>query len=403
MNSRGLLINIKKFLSDKGTGELLYLLALSVFLLKLFIESSTFAIPHFFDLLAKALFLLFILIKLVFYDSFKIHELYGCLFFLALGVVIFLCAGKLEIFYYFYALAGAKDVDFRRILKVYFWLSLFFLFMAYLASAVMLIVNLQYRKSEAFFGVRNSFGIGFPTDFAAHVFFMFVCGALIYRRKLKIAHFLLASLFDLIIFLFCYTKLDCICMLFGCIIFAILSFRDNIAGIKDKYRKYGPDPAAAVALFMPLAAAFMGGITFCYSEDSSFLVKFDEFLTHRLRLGKMGFENFPIKPFGSQINMIGGGGNVIFSADYNFVDCSYLYVLFCFGFVTLAVLFAAYALCCMRLRRDYWYLAAIVLLVINCMVAHHLTDLSFNPFALALFASVSQDKGDKEGNPEAED
>ena len=82
--------------------------------------------------------------------------------------------------------------------------------------------------------------------------------------------------------------------------------------------------------------------------------------------------------------MIGAGGTTIFPDNYFFIDCSYILVCLRYGVIALLLLLIVYSLSCIKNKKDIYFLYAITLVSINCVIAHHILELEYNPFALAL-------------------
>lgn len=388
MNRAKILALIKNIIRSGHLGEQLFLLAFVVFTLKLSLETTMFNMNPLLDNLAKLIFLVAIAFKIAIFDRYKKWELFAIIGLLSLGVVTFIFSKSLMPLYYLLMVAGAKDCDIRRIMSGYCIVKVSVLILAYVGAMICLIPNLQYKKEEAFLGVRNSFGIAYPTDFAAHVFFLMLALAWLIGAGLRFWHFIIALLICTIIFIFSYTKLDCSCMYLGILIYFIKMLKDNYS--KNK-REYGIrlNVSVIAALAMPVAAFFMTFLTLSYVPGKKgFMQELDEFLTHRLRLGYAGFMNFKITPFGAPIEMIGGGGSTAEPENYNFVDCSYHYVLFLYGLVIVLVMMLIYAVCCYKMRSDSYYLIAVMLIALNCIVAHHWIEVAYNPFAYFLFARL---------------
>ncbi len=93
--------------------------------------------------------------------------------------------------------------------------------------------------------------------------------------------------------------------------------------------------------------------------------------------------------FGQSIKMVGNGGTTKISASqYFFIDCSYLYIFLRYGVFFLLITLAVYMMCCKKFQNDPYFIVVIILISINCMIAHHIIELTYNPFALALFATA---------------
>ena len=89
---------------------------------------------------------------------------------------------------------------------------------------------------------------------------------------------------------------------------------------------------------------------------------------------------------GQKIDMIGAGGTTIFPDNYFFIDCSYILVCLRYGVIALLLLLIVYSLSCIKNKKDIYFLYAITLVSINCVIAHHILELEYNPFALAILS-----------------
>lgn len=83
-------------------------------------------------------------------------------------------------------IVGAKNVSFNKLLKLYLVIAVTLMVVAFSASQYGLIEDLQFvtLRGEEFF-VRHSYGIQYPTDFAAHLFYIVLVIAVLYKDKLK--------------------------------------------------------------------------------------------------------------------------------------------------------------------------------------------------------------------------
>ena len=77
--------------------------------------------------------------------------------------------------------------------------------------------------------------------------------------------------------------------------------------------------------------------------------------------------------------------------EYFFLDCSYIHILICHGIVLLVTVLV---ILCNDLYRAWkaeaWLLFGVLLVVCaDSFMEHHLTDLSYNPFLLMVFADIS--------------
>ena len=82
--------------------------------------------------------------------------------------------------------------------------------------------------------------------------------------------------------------------------------------------------------------------------------------------------DFPDYAFMLGDAIVSGGSTVINYDGYNFVDCSYIYLMLLYGLIILFVLIFAYVIAALIRREDIYFLYAIALVAINGMIAHHI-------------------------------
>ena len=98
------------------------------------------------------------------------------------SVVTLLTTGYIHPFVWVLFLAGSRDVPIKKILEVYLVITGAGMILAYGASMLGVIENLQYVTYGR--GIRNSFGIVYTTDFSAHIFYMMVIGFYLLGERL---------------------------------------------------------------------------------------------------------------------------------------------------------------------------------------------------------------------------
>ena len=138
---------------------------------------------------------------------------------------------------------------------------------------------------------------------------------------------------------------------------------------------------------MSVLAALSIIFTSIYSDGNNIWEKLDDTLLARLKLGKRAFTEYGIKIFGQRIEMIGNGGSLELKGEYFFLDSSYVNILMIWGIAFLIVVLILFGYACYRNRKDLYFQYAIALIAVNCVIAHHLMDIAYNPFMLAVFAA----------------
>lgn len=282
---------------------------------------------------------------------------------------------------------GARNVPFKKIAAVYFYVASIIVAAAIIASLFGVIKNLQYTDYR---GVRNSFGIIYPTDFAAHILYIMLAFVCAYEEKLKIYHYAVGVIIALVVYYFCKARVDVACMLLFLIGTAVIRLaikkEKSIVKNQSAYSTLKKICGGICIASMPLAALGMIILTLIYNPSSAFFVKLDKILSGRLALGAKGFADYDFTLLGQPVALHGLGGSTEPPEEYFFLDCSYIYCLLIFGAVFTLMLVAAFVLCGIKYKHSGIFLYIIAIISLNSMIAHHLPDIAYNPFAIALFA-----------------
>ena len=161
---------MKNILQTQSTrNEQIYIIAFSLYLFQSFVTTTMFTaiIPSLFLTFIKwfAVILVFIKIFMEKYSSkkFIIISITSILIIISALVSTY---NNLCIFLIF--IIGAYNIPLKKIVKTYFYLCLMLLIITMISAKLGIIEDLIYIRNGK---SRNSFGIVYPTDFAAHVFF----------------------------------------------------------------------------------------------------------------------------------------------------------------------------------------------------------------------------------------
>ena len=282
-------------------------------------------------------------------------------------------------------IVGSYGIDFKKILKIYLLESVIITLISTISSLVGIIPNITYHKEGI---TRYALGSIWCTDYSAKFFFMLLICLYLYSKKMKWFHWIGLLALSSVVFAVTFGRLDFICMILALAAFflhELLEKKDDSAKLKaiwqNTLEKLSP-------VFTPAAAALMTLLTIAYSSSNSILQKINLTLSRRLDLGKSAFSDIGISAIGQDVKWVGMGGTMTNKAPegYNFVDCSYLNILFTFGILTILILIAAHSYMAYKNRKDLRFVLAIALISLNCIVAHHFIEASYNPFWAALFA-----------------
>lgn len=276
---------------------------------------------------------------------------------------------------------AANKVSVNRIAKVYLYVVGIILGITIFSSFVGIIPNLQYVRPDTG-AVRNSFGTIYPTDFAAHVFYLYATFLFLYGHKLRKSSFLIGLMLTMIVFVYSDARLDAVTTLGLCLTYPLIGIlkRSKIVGVVS-------------TLSYVLGAGISYWLTDNFTWNTEWLVTLNRLVSGRLILGKEALELYGIKLFGQHINFIGHGGSTDYRAGYNFVDSSYMKILLIYGVIFLCVWLVFVTIFSFeRLRNmDYSTLIVLAFIAVNSMVAHHMLEVTYNIFAIAFLASFDKD------------
>ena len=236
--------------------------------------------------------------------------------------------------------------------------------------------------------MRQAFGCVYTTDFASHIFYIALVIFYLKGNRLRWFHYVALIVVAGLVYHFCNTRLDCISMVLTALLFGIGNYiTQSIQKPTAFSLLWNKLWSFASPWIMPAFAALSFFATLSYNNgESAFWSKVNMLVTARLSLGIIGIKNYGFTLFGQKIDMIGAGGTTIFPDNYFFIDCSYILVCLRYGVIALLLLLIVYSLSCIKNKKDIYFLYAITLVSINCVIAHHILELEYNPFALALLS-----------------
>ena len=328
----------------------------------------------------KVLALVLIAAKFVLFDSWKLKDVIVFGIFGVISLLVRYYSTYNDVFFWVLLVWGARDIDFRKILKVHGTLVFLIVLTAFIASLTGKIVNLQYYTDGY---VRNSFGIYYPTDFAAYVFFLTATFFYLMKDRMKWWMYLSGALLALFTYKYCHARLDSSCLV-------IISVLCMITALIEPHLKDKAMWLRVLLCFVIIVLFFVCFfIAYYYDPSIGWMKEIDTLFSVRLDLGHAAFERFDVNLFGQFVLMQGNGGSTEWKGNYFFLDSSYIYILFKYGVVFVILLLGSYVVSCFKRRKDLFFLVTICVIALNATTAHHLTHVQYNPFFMALLASFT--------------
>lgn len=359
--------------------ELIYYISFSFYLILATLNTSMFSIPSGLSILVRII-LLSLIIKLVLQKKYTISELiiYGV--FVLISLLTWRSSHYANILDICLLIISSKDIPLKNILKIYIIIVSTLLVVMTISSLSGIIPNLQYVRGDTG-AIRNSFGAVYPTDYAAHVFFLFTAITYYFAGKYNTFKIILGLVFATFIYKLCDARLDAFSILIVVVVIAIEKFFKNI----QKLKLYKLFPFSMI-IFMCVSLFF----TLNYDSSSKLMSTINNLFSNRLILGYQGVKKYGITLFGQSVSFNGLGGTTATVLNYDFVDSSYIQMFIRYGIVyTLffIALFTFWGFSRSR-KKDVISLIIFTIISLNAIVAHHLVAVEYNFLILALFSNV---------------
>lgn len=341
-----------------------------------------------------AVMVLYVAAKVVFSHQYDRKEQIIAILFVGLFGIVAFTTGYYELLEPALLIAGAKNVRFDNILKAYVVIVAVMMIIAAIASQTGIIADVLGYSPRNVSVARHSYGIIYPTDFAAHVFYLIlaICCLSIWNknnRYVKCIRWIIVVLAAVFIYVRSGAFTSTVCLM-GFLLLAgilyLLNKKGRAQGICEKFKYL---PVIWSGLFLALS--------YFYNENSSVMLKLDSVLSQRLNVSHKVWDNYDLKLFGQWIEEQGWGGTAdpttIDASKYFFIDDMYLRMLFEYGIVIFALMIAVLIIIGHKAIKaeQYVLFAAIVMIGVHSFMEHHLMEIAYDPFVLMLLAKTDSD------------
>ena len=341
--------------------------------------STTMLDRTFFQVKVNFLFLVVLLLGLRFLYKMRVSYKYLILSILLLlsGVLVYFQTNRLNFLVYSMLLVLLVNVDMKVVLRNYIVVAGILVVGVFLLSLVGMIPNLQYNRAGV---IRNSFGFIYPTDFASHCFYLFLAVSYLLKDKFIWTRSLFGVLLSAFIIKYCDARLNALSILLATVIFIYFYYSNG-----KKLKIFALLPYSAVVF-----ASIVTYLSYKFSWSNPFLVSVNKLITGRLALGRNAFDTFGVHLFGTRnVQFIGSGGKTESVIGYNYVDSSYVQMLFTYGIVPVVLLIIIYVVASRKQYKDGQYLlvAILSLIAFNCMIEAFWFVPTYNIFMFLLFTT----------------
>lgn len=381
---------INKWLASVDWLELVYLVLFTAFVMKKYLESTAleWELPSWYDTVVRGGIHAYILVRIyeqaVVKKSMKWKEIALMAVMIFTGEMVTLYTGEIFISDTLLFIIGAKGVDFKKICFVYLCIAISIQLVALYLVNGGYVPDYTYGSGDR---VRHSLGICYPTDFAAHILFIFMVYICFRGHKLTFFEISLMLVGAFWVYKYTHARNDTVCILGVCFLCIII----KLLGLKDIYiTKYKKTELLSLLIIFLFVGCM--GITVIYNKDNEFMRNLNQVFSDRLNIGLKGYRQYGLHLFGSRVVEYGlGAGRIVASGFYFFLDSSYVRILIKYGYVFALVLIITFNYIFLKARRtenDY-ILAVLLIMLLFGISEHHLFELSFNPIWLLAFAKMT--------------
>ncbi len=375
-------VHLKEFMTAT-TAESWYLLALLVFLVQGFLDTTMFpyVMPETVIPVLKGIAFGMMALKMVLFDfKSSVIQLAMALSILFLSAVSMFVDGYAAPMQFFIVVIGAYRVNFDKIVKLYFWASVTLTIVTITCALIGVIENVAIPRGTS---TAYAFGFYYISEFSAHVLSITLSWLYLNRHNLSIRIYLPAIIWSVVVYKLADGK-----MAFLLSLLIIVGVAISEAHRKIRSRAY-QFPRIFIASFFAMAA--LSAWLMIFFNDSGVMSWLNNILTNRLYYAHKGFLQYGVTAFGQQIDMLGwGGGKVINYEDYFYIDCSYVNILLRYGIVILLLVLTLCTVPLIRAKRNAGIIAWLLFgIALASFINEHLMGIPYNIFALMTFASCS--------------
>ena len=299
--------------------------------------------------------------------------IYSTLILIVAGLISYITSGWYVIMVLAILLINMKNINIRKLIII--WIIEISILMLFIAISYKLgVIGETVISWDRDTGIdRYTLGYNYTTFssnyfFHLTIFYLYIKGNLIKYLELGVLALLNIYLYNLT-----NTK--------AAVIYSVLAIILVILIKKFNFSK----GVSYINKFSMFVGAFVAGLlTYLYKYDSAIISEINVILSGRLYYGYKGIEEYGITLFGQKITWI---TEVILDSElqYNYIDSSYLNILFNYGIIVLLfVMIGYYVLGKRNISNDIYYSILILIITLHSMFDPQLIEIMYNPSILLL-------------------
>lgn len=276
---------------------------------------------------------------------------------------------------FFLLIFSARKIDFDKIAKFSFYLSLG-LFLFIVISAKLGII-LDYILVSS---TRKRDYLGFRYALYPQMMIFNITSLLLYlkRDRLSLKYFLLSLILNYIIFKFTDARLSFYLSIVLIFLFLLIK-RKNSFLKRKKMLSY------LLSLSFTLCAIFSIYCCLNYNSNSDFYRFINKVTENRIRLANEFSKTYSVKLFGQKVEMYGNGLSIQGSLDnstYNYVDNFYFNLLETYGILFMMIFIILLTSVCFKVYKDknFYLLIVLAIIAFHGIIDDLIIYLHFNTF-----------------------
>lgn len=369
--------------------NIFYFIVLAAFIIHTYFDNTTFKLPwpnHYYEILRIAM-VGIVLVKFGLDDSYTVREVIQYFLFWLILTLATQKTGYIFLTEISFLVLGAKNVPFIKIAKLYLVISVCILLITFIGALSGVIPNYVFYTGRL---PKNSFGMLYSTDFAAHVFFTALIFVYIRGKKVSYSECLLIVLSGIVVYIYTRAKMNSGGLILLGALLGLVKLLDALGKKKNWFQNLKRILLSLMSFSFIIFSLLSISLSFFYNAENHYFNKLNAILNNRLMLGRNGISNYGFTLLGRPFELI--GTDYIQKEGYNFIDSSYILVMLRYGFLTLCLFVVMFTLISFKVKKinDDNLLVVLTLLAIQCSIEHHLTELNYNIFLLLPFTLLEK-------------
>ena len=307
--------------------------------------------------------------------------IYSTLILIVAGLISYITSGWYVIMVLAILLINMKNINIRKLITI--WIIEISILMLFIAISYKLgVIGETIVSWDRDTGIeRYTLGYNYTTFssnyfFHLTVFYLYIKGNLIKYFELGVL-----ALLNIYLYNFTDTKSAVLYSVLAIILVIIIKKFNISKGV------------SYINKFSMFVGGFVAGLlTYLYKYDTAIISEINVILSGRLYYGYKGIEEYGITLFGQKIAWT---NEVIFDSElqYNYIDSSYLNILFNYGIVVLLfIMLGYYFLGKKNISNDIYYSILILIITLHSMFDPQLIEVMYNPSILLLGYVVTRSR-----------